>query len=255
MFSKPSIIGLIPARYASTRFPGKLLAPILGKSLIQHTYENAKRYKDFKEIIVLTDDEKILDHVKTFGGQALMTSSSCLTGTDRIVEALMKYPHLQENDFIVNVQGDEPVLDVKIIREALELLTEDKEASCATAVVPLRNYEEATNPSCVKCVMDLKGNALYFSRSLIPYSKEGSYDNSFTTYYRHLGFYCFRTDFLLQYKDLCPTPLQLSEDLEQLKILEHGFRMKVAVVSELSAGAHVDHPEDIERIERLLTCQ
>ena len=255
MFSKPSVLGLIPARYASTRFPGKLLTPILGKSLIQRTYENAKRYKDFKEIIVLTDDQKIDDHVRSFGGKVLMTTSSCMTGTDRIVEALTLYPELQEADYVVNVQGDEPALDVRIIREAMELLYEDAEAACATACVPLRNYEEAKNPSCVKCVMDLKGNALYFSRSLIPYSREASFDSSFTPYYRHLGVYCFRTEFLLQYKNLCPTPLQMSEDLEQLKIIEHGFRIKVAVVSEVSAGAHVDLPEDIERVERLLACQ
>lgn len=250
MFLKPSIIGIIPARYASTRFPGKMLAPILGKSLIQRTYENAKRYKDFKELIVLTDDERIYSHVTSFGGKALMTSASCQTGTDRIVEALLKYPELQEHDYVVNIQGDEPLLDMRVIRETLELLMEDPEAAMATAVVRIKSQEEALSPSCVKCVMDLKGNALYFSRSLIPYNRETSFD--FTSYYRHLGLYCFRGDFLLQYKNLCPTPLQMIEDLEQLKVLEHGFRIKVATVSDTASTPHVDLPSDIERVEKML---
>jgi 3-deoxy-manno-octulosonate cytidylyltransferase (CMP-KDO synthetase) len=250
MFSKPSIIGIIPARYASSRFPGKMLAPINGKSLIQHTYENAQRSKDFKELLVLTEDQRIKEHVTSFGGRALMTSASCQTGTDRIVEALTLYPELQEYDYVVNIQGDEPMLDTRVVREALELLYEDPEAVVSTAVVRIRTQEEAMSPSCVKCVMDLKGNALYFSRSLIPYNRETSFD--FTSYYRHLGLYCFRGDFLLQYNDLCPTPLQMIESLEQLKILEHGFRIKVATVSEQYASHAVDVPDDIQRIEKLL---
>ncbi len=250
MFLKPSIIGIIPARFASTRFPGKMLAPILGKSLIQRTYENAKSYKDFKEVVVLTEDKRVADHVQSFGGKVLMTSASCQTGTDRIVEALHKYPQLQEYEYVVNIQGDEPLLDTRIIRETLELLFEDEEAVVATAAIRIKTEEEALNPSCVKCVMDLKGNALYFSRSLIPFNRETSFD--FTSYYRHIGLYCFRGDFLLDYKDLCPTPLQTIESLEQLKILEHGFRIKVATVSERFQSCAVDVPDDIARVEKLL---
>lgn len=252
MFLKPTIIGIIPARFASSRFPGKMLAPILGKSLIQRTYENTKRFKDFKEVLVLTEDERVKEHVESFGGKALMTSASCQTGTDRIVEALYAYPDLQDFDYVVNIQGDEPLLDVRAIRESLELLYEDPDAVVSTAVVRIKTQEEAMNPSCVKCVMDLKGNALYFSRSLIPFNRETSFD--FTSYYRHLGLYCFRGDFLLQYKDLCPTPLQMIESLEQLKILEHGFRIKVALVSELYTSSAVDVPEDIQKVEKIL-CQ
>jgi 3-deoxy-manno-octulosonate cytidylyltransferase (CMP-KDO synthetase) len=250
MFLKPSIIGIIPARFASTRFPGKMLAPILGKSLIQRTYENAKSYRDFKEVVVLTEDKRVADHVQSFGGKVLMTSASCQTGTDRIVEALHKYPQLQEYEYVVNIQGDEPLLDTRIIRETLELLFEDEEAVVATAAIRIKTEEEALNPSCVKCVMDLKGNALYFSRSLIPFNRETSFD--FTSYYRHIGLYCFRGDFLLDYKDLCPTPLQTIESLEQLKILEHGFRIKVATVSERFQSCAVDVPDDIARVEKLL---
>ncbi len=252
MFLKPSIIGIIPARFASSRFPGKMLAPILGKSLIQRTYENTKSYKGFKEVIVLTEDIGIADHVKSFGGKVLMTSSSCQTGTDRIVEALHKYPQLQEYEYVVNIQGDEPLLEKRIIRETLELLFEDPESIISTAAIRIKTQEEALNPSCVKCVMDLRGNALYFSRSLIPFKTTENFD--FTSYYRHIGLYCFRKDFLLDYKDLCPTPLQTIESLEQLKILEHGFRIKVATISEPFESCAVDVPDDIARVEKLLLC-
>lgn len=250
MFLKPSTIGIIPARFASTRFPGKMLAPIHGKSLIQRTYENAKQFKDFKDVVVLTEDERVLSHVTGFGGKAFMTSASCQTGTDRIVEALHSYPELQDYEYVVNIQGDEPMLDKRIIRASLDLLLEDETAAVSTAAMRIKTQEEAQNPTCVKCVMDLKGNALYFSRSLIPFNRETSFD--FTSYYRHIGLYCFKSDFLLQYKDLSPTPLQLIESLEQLKILEHGFRIKVAVVSELFLSCAVDVPDDIARVEGLL---
>lgn len=250
MFLKPSIVGIIPARFASSRFPGKMLAPIMGKSLIQRTYENAKRYKDFKDIVVLTEDERVVEHVKSFGGKVLMTSASCQTGTDRIVEALHTYPWLQDFEYVVNIQGDEPMLDMRIIRESLDLLLEDKDAVVSTAAIRIKTQEEAISPSCVKCVMDLKGNALYFSRSVIPFNRETSFD--FTSYYRHIGLYCFRGEFLLHYKDLCPTPLQMIESLEQLKILEHGFRIKVATVSEQFLSCAVDVPDDIARVEQLL---
>ncbi len=253
MFRKPSIIAMVPARWASTRFPGKPLAMIGGKTLVQRVVENARRYKDFKDVIVLTDDARISEHVLGFGGKVLMTSSSCQTGTDRLVEASIAFPELQEHDIIVNVQGDEPLLDPKVIRDAVDLLLEDDEAVVSTAAVPIRNYEEAISPNVAKVVLDLKGNALYFSRSLIPFNRRGSFDATFPHYYRHIGLYCFRAEFLPQMASLSPTPLQMYEDLEQLRILEHGFRMRVAILSDSAMSIEVNFPEDVARVEEALS--
>ncbi len=246
------VLGIIPARFASTRLPGKLLIPILGKTLLQRTFENACQATILDQLLIATDDERIFDHVKQFGGQAIMTSVSCPTGTDRLAEVLQKNPECLKAEAVVNIQGDEPCLDPKAIEEAVNLLLQDPQADMATLITPLQSEEEALNSSIVKCVKDQKNNALYFSRALIPSNKQHQF-NSQGPYYRHVGLYVYRPTFLLHYQTLPPTPLQLEEDLEQLKALEHGYRIKVAMTDKVSIG--VDTNEDLNKIERWICTQ
>lgn len=248
----PKVIAFIPARYASTRFPGKPLAFIMGKTLIQRTYENALRCKDLDQVIVATDDQRIYNHVLEFGGTAVMTSESCATGTDRIVEALHQFPELLKAEVILNIQGDEPCVDPSVIEAILSCLKKDPSAVMSTAVSPLIDREQAMSSSVVKCVVDQNENALYFSRSLIPGHRSGQFQPS-ARYLKHIGIYGFRTEFLLVYAGLEATPLQIAEDLEQLKVLEHGYLIKTALVEHESVG--VDLPEDIQIIEQLLCKQ
>lgn len=252
MSSSPCI-AIIPARYASTRFPGKLLAPIAGKTLLQRTYENALRCSALSKVVIATDDIRIYAHVKSFGGNVVMTSMDCPTGTDRLGEAYERYPELQ-SELILNVQGDEPCVDPEILNQVVAILSEDSTAVMSTAVEPISSMEDALSPHVVKCAMDSRQNALYFSRGLIPANKSGSYCPQ-TKYYRHLGIYAYRSDFLLKYRRLPQTPLQIIEDLEQLKALEHGYRIKVAIVSHNNNGIGVDIPEDIQKIEKILCKQ
>lgn len=173
-----SIIGIIPARYASQRFPGKPLAKILGKTLIQRTYENAKQCSVLERIVVATDDQRIFDHVADFGGEVVMTSVDCPTGSDRLVDALAKNPSLDKADIVINIQGDEPLVDPAILEKLAKALFEDSKAVVSTPIMRLRSEEEAYNPSVVKCVIDEKGHALYFSRGLIPAGKSLKFDPS-----------------------------------------------------------------------------
>lgn len=246
------ILGIIPARYSSTRLPGKLLLPIQGKTLLQRTYENACKVSLFDELIIATDDQRIFDHVKQFGGQVIMTSSDCSTGTDRLADALNRHPELLKSKVIVNVQGDEPFVDPSGVEKAIHLLLDDPTASMATLATPLTNKESACSSSVVKCVVDLKFNALYFSRALIPSNKDHCF-HPLNPYYQHIGLYVYRPEFILHYQKLKATPLQLEEDLEQLKVLEHGYRIKVAITDKASIG--VDTPEDLKRVEQLLCKQ
>lgn len=246
------VLGIIPSRFASTRLPGKPLLLILGKSLLQRTFENAKQVKILDKLLVATDDLRISDHVNGFGGEAVMTSENCLTGTDRLAEVLQKHPELLEAEAVVNIQGDEPCIDPNAIEKAVRLLLEDPLASMATLVTPLKTEEEANNPSIVKCIMDRQHNALYFSRALIPSNKKHQF-NPGGAYFRHIGLYVYRPQFLLHYQTLDPTPLQLEEDLEQLKVLEHGFRIKAAVTDHACIG--VDTPEDLKQVEKWLCTQ
>ncbi|MEI6243073.1 MAG: 3-deoxy-manno-octulosonate cytidylyltransferase [Chlamydiota bacterium] len=238
------VIGILPARYQSTRFPGKMLYKIRGKSLIQHSYENAKK-SSLDDVIVATDDLRIMDHVKEFGGKAIMTSVSCANGTERLAEAVSHHLHLQKADVIVNIQGDHPCISSQTIEAAVKVLLEGKEAVMSTAAALFEDPTEAISPHVVKCVFDRNHNALYFSRSLIPYLK-----NPTKNLYYHVGIYAYRPEFLLIYPTLQNTNLQLSEDLEQLKVLEYGYRIKVAIVQEKVLG--VDIPEDIQKIEKFL---
>lgn len=246
------IIGIIPARYGSSRFPGKPLVEIKGKTLLQRTYENISRSTLFQEILIATDDQRIFDHVEGFGGKAVMTSSNCLTGTDRLAEVLKKHPTYLKASIIVNIQGDEPCVDPHTIEQIAQILVKDPKAMMSTAATKILSKEDALNPAIIKCVLDQHQNALYFSRSLIPSNKKQQFDPHFP-YLRHIGIYAYRPSFLLTYQELKPTPLQLAEDLEQLKVLENGFRIKVAMVDHDSPG--VDFPEDIKKVEQWLCKQ
>lgn len=246
------VIGIIPSRFGSSRFPGKPLAQILDKSLIQRTYENALRATHLHSVIVATDDQRIFDHVQSFGGKVVMTSDACATGTDRLAEVIRNDPSLHDADIIVNIQGDEPTIDPHVIEAVALALEEDPQASMSTAIVKMTNAENALNPHTVKCVIDCHGYALYFSRSLIPGGRLLSFIAE-TTYYKHLGIYGYRREFLLHYSELQPTPLQLAEDLEQLKVLEHGFRIKTVIVQ--SECMDVNTPEDIKKVEQLICKQ
>jgi 3-deoxy-manno-octulosonate cytidylyltransferase (CMP-KDO synthetase) len=186
-----------------------------------------------------------------FGGNVVMTSTNCETGTDRLAEVVANYPHLK-SDIVVNIQGDEPCVDPRTIDAVIEILHSDPLASMSTAAVLLETEEEAISPSIVKCTLDQRSNALYFSRNLIPSNKTGSYCSE-TVYYRHIGIYSYRSEFLTKYACLAKTPLQSTEDLEQLKALEHGYRIKVAIVKSSAVG--VDLPEDIQKIEKILCKQ
>jgi 3-deoxy-manno-octulosonate cytidylyltransferase (CMP-KDO synthetase) len=243
---KKEIIGIIPARFESSRFPGKPLATINGISLIQRTYENARQAECLSHLVVATDDQRIFDHVKSFGGEVVMTSVDCATGTDRLAEGLKLNPNWLQADAIVNIQGDEPCLPFQTINLIVESLLADPIAQMSTAVTQLITESEAFHPSIVKCTKDLFGNALYFSRSLIPSNKRGNFDPK-QLYWRHLGIYAYRPEFLSIYAKLPQTPLQIAEDLEQLKAIEHGYRIKIAIVE--SSGIGVDHPEDINKVE------
>lgn len=235
------IVGIIPARYMSSRFPAKLLAMILGTSLLQRTYEKAREASRLTDLIVACDDERLFNHVLHFGGKAVMTPP-CQNGTERVALAMDKF---KDVDIVVNIQGDEPLIDPKAIDAAVDALLYDRTLVASTLAAPLP-LEEYHNPSVVKCVFDQNGKALYFSRSLIP----GSKGEPTGPFFRHIGLYAYRADFLRTFLSLPNTPLMMAEDLEQLKILEHGYRMHITPVEQAYPG--VDLPEDITKVEQYL---
>jgi 3-deoxy-manno-octulosonate cytidylyltransferase (CMP-KDO synthetase) len=240
--------GIIPARYASKRFPGKPLTLINGKPLIQRTYEQASSCKLFDKLFVATDDLRIKDLVESFGGNVLMTSLDCINGTHRILDAIKKFPILSLAKFIVNIQCDHPCISHNSIQKVLLSLQKNPLASISTAVFPFKGKEQAKEPNIVKCVFDNNNCALYFSRSPIPYFL--SHDKN-SVYYQHIGLYAFRLDFLL---DLIKTPLSpqnvFNEDLEQLEWLKMGYKIAVTKVNEKDLG--VDCPQDVKKIEEYL---
>ena len=243
--SKDQVVGVIPVRWKSSRYPGKPLVDILGKSLIQRTYENARQSKRLDRLVVATDDARIFDHVKTFGGEVYMSSEACPTGTDRVCEVVHK--HLPEASIVVNIQGDEPCLSSDVLDALVECLVSAPEGVISTPITPIIDPQDIFSPSAVKCVFDKEGRALYFSRAPIPFPHN---TDGMHTYYRHLGVYCFRRAFLERFAQMEKTRLQGIEDLEQLKILEMGFPIHVTVVE--SAGIGVDTPEDLKRVEEHL---
>jgi len=238
------VVGIIPARYASTRFPGKPLADILGKPMIQHVYERARKAKTVGQLLVATDDQRIFDAVKAFGGEVVMTRADHPTGTDRLAEAAAKL----DVDLIVNIQGDEPMIEAEVIDAAATPLIEDPSIPMSTLMSRVTEPAELHDPNVVKVVVDRNGFALYFSRALIPYARDKA--ESDVTYYYHPGLYVYRKDFLLTYAALAPTPLEQTEKLEQLRALENGYRIKV--VETRHRPVSVDTPEDLENVKRLM---
>ncbi len=234
---------IIPARWGSTRFPGKPLHPLAGKPLIQHVWERCAKVRGVDRVIVATDDMRIAEAVFGFGAEVAVTSPRYPSGTDRIA-AVAK--NLSGFGVIVNVQGDEPFLDPRLVERLVAVLHTDRRADLATAACPLDPADES-NPNCVKVVTDLKGNALYFSRSLVPADRDGDVSPS---RFRHLGIYAYRRKFLLEFVKWKQTPLEKSEKLEQLRALEHGATIRVLATR--STGPGVDTPEDAALAEGML---
>jgi len=242
------ILGVIPARYASSRFPGKPLVDILGKSMIQRVYEQAKKSSKLNDVVVATDDERISTHVKAFGGQVVMTESNHPSGTDRCFEVLKKTG--KEYTYIINIQGDEPFIDPSQI----DLLAGvcDGKTELATLMIPVDSHEVLFDTGEVKITMNNKHEALYFSREVIPHIKgvdKKDWHKHFP-YYRHVGMYAYRADVLKQITTLAPSSLEKAESLEQLRWLENGFKIKLAITD---FDSHcIDTPEDIEKVLRLM---
>jgi 3-deoxy-manno-octulosonate cytidylyltransferase (CMP-KDO synthetase) len=243
------VITFIPSRYDSKRFPGKPLAPIAGKPMIEHVYQRALSCPDVSEVIVATDDERIFQCVKGFGGNSIMTDENHPSGTDRIAEASLKL-NLGHDDLIVNVQGDQPIFHPSTISGLIAPLREDPNIPMSTVKYRITDEREIDDPNHVKVVTDKEGFALFFSRSPIPFFRDS---RSNQVYYKHLGFYAYRRDFLTKFSSLPVGDLESSEKLEQLRALENGFRIKV--VETPFDSIEVDRPADIKRVERLMASQ
>lgn len=243
---------MIPARFASKRLPGKPLLTIGSMSLIERAYRNALAMELFGEIFVLTDDKRIQKHVQSFGGNVLMTNANCNNGSQRIAQALSMHEALVAAPIIVNLQGDEPFVPKEAVAATLQMLQRFPQANISTCAVPLKEGDFELN-SVVKCVFTLAGDALYFSRASIPARRSDAPTKGVKRLfrYRHLGIYAYRRPFLQIYSQLADTPLQLLEDLEQLKILEHGFGIKVATC-DLDCPLGVDTEADLIRVRELI---
>jgi 3-deoxy-manno-octulosonate cytidylyltransferase (CMP-KDO synthetase) len=246
----PHIVALIPARYHSTRLPGKALADIAGKSMIEHVYQRAAETRGIDAVIVATDDERIRAAVERFGGEVRMTKSSHRTGTDRIAEVARDIVC----DIVVGIQGDEPLIEPAMIAEVTEPFATSPDLPMTTLRQAIADPDEYANPNVVKVVVDLKGDALYFSRSLVPYFRDRDHappQRGRAVVYKHVGLYAYRREFLLAFAALPQTPLEIAESLEQLRALEHGFRIRTVETTHDSIG--VDTPEDLERVRIQLT--
>lgn len=243
------ILGVIPARYASTRFPGKPLIDIQGKSMIQRVYGQAMKAKSLKKVIVATDDERIAHHVKRFGGEYVMTRPDHVSGTDRCFEALQNSGGNYK--YVINIQGDEPFIDPSQINLLADTL-KDGNTELATLVIPVDSHELLFNKGEVKVTVNNKMEALYFSRSVIPHIKgiDPKEWHQHFNYYRHVGMYAYRSDLLEELTKLKPSALEKAESLEQLRWLENGFKIKVAVTTHDSHC--IDTPEDVERVLKMM---
>jgi len=236
-----NIIGVIPARYGSSRFPGKPLVKIKGKPMIQHVYERARLSKKLDEVVVATDHRIIYDTVKSFGGKVIMTKTDHESGSDRIAEVSERI----DGDIFVNIQGDEPLINPQLIDQIIEEAKKNLNY-VVTAKTKIREKADITNPNVVKVVTDLQNNALYFSRLPIPYNRS----NENIEYYKHLGIYCYSKSILQHFVKMPKSRYEKCEVLEQLRLLENGFKIKVINTNYDSVG--VDTPEDVMKIEKLL---
>ena len=239
------IIAIIPARYASSRLPGKLILPevkaVTGKYILEHVYQNIIQAKRINKAIVATDSKLIYDAVRGFGGEAEMTSVLHTSGTDRIAEVAK---HL-DADVIINVQGDEPEMSASMVDQVADALMEDKEAAMATLATKIKTTEELANPNVVKVVLDNNGYALYFSRSQIPYVRDAKdpINEPNISFLRHLGIYAYKREFLLKYPKLPVSSLENAEKLEQLRALSNGYKIKIATTNCISRG--IDTRDDL----------
>jgi 3-deoxy-manno-octulosonate cytidylyltransferase (CMP-KDO synthetase) len=243
--SDPQVVVVIPSRYAATRLPGKPLVNLAGKPMVQRVYEQAKLAQTVHKVLVATDDQRIVDAVLAFGGEARMTRSDHRTGTERIAEVAAHEP----GDVFVNVQGDEPLIDPVAIDTAVAALLEDPPAQIATVTTPIRHVPDIMDPNVVKTVLDFDSNALYFSRAPVPWVRD-TQQKVHVKYWKHLGLYVFQRDALLEYPTLPQGELEKIEQLEQLRWLENGWKIRVAEVEHDAVS--VDVPEDVTRVEKLL---
>lgn len=241
-------IGIIPARYASTRFPGKPLIDIGGKSMIQRVYEQASSCNALSGVFVATDDQRIFDHVKDFGGKIVMTAANHKSGTDRCQEAVKNSSiELTDPDVIVNIQGDEPFLDPKQI-ELLLRSFENAKTQIATLIKKIDRPEDLFNPNIVKVVIDKKGQAVYFSRQAIPFFRESEEKDWIKnhSYFKHIGVYAYRTEVLDQITKIEPSTLELAENLEQLRWIENDYKIQTQMT--ITENMAIDTPEDLKKL-------
>lgn len=244
------VVAVIPARYASERLPAKPLADIHGKPMVQHVYERAARATTVHRVIVATDDERIANAVRSFGGEVRMTPAECASGSDRIA---LVARDLEGTEFVVNVQGDEPLIPPDMIDQTVRRMLEDPTLEVGTVVRKITDPSDLANPAVVKAVLDQRGRCLYFSRSPIPYVRGAEIGQwpEHAACYKHFGLYVFRRTFLLAYAAMVPTPLEHAEKLEQLRILEHGHGIGAVVTEHESVP--VDTPQDLERVRAMMT--
>ena len=236
------ILGVIPARFASTRFPGKVLAHIAGKTMLQHVYERATLCTYLTSVLIATDDDRVYAAARSFGARVRMTRSDHLSGTDRVAEVASA----EDAGIIVNIQGDEPLISPAAIDAAILPMVHEPELVMGTLKKRIEDPREITDPNVVKVVTNRSGDAVYFSRCAIPFERDNS---GGTAYFKHIGLYVYRRTFLLAYPELPVGPLEAAERLEQLRALENGFRIRVVETEYESLG--VDTPEDLERVSRL----
>lgn len=240
----PKVAAIIPARWGSTRFPGKPLHILAGKPLIQHVWERSLRARTLDDVVIATDDERIAEAAAAFGAKVSMTSPKHRSGTDRIAEVARKIKGVTH---VINVQGDEPLIDPKLVDRLAKTLITARGVEMITAANAFEAGEDVTNPNAVKVVLDANGDALYFSRSPIPFARDGNFDPTRVPWYRHQGIYGYSTKLLLQFVKWKPTRLEETEQLEQLRALEHGVKIRVVITKHASVG--VDTPEDVAAVE------
>ena len=247
---KLNCVAIIPARFDSKRFPGKVIEALAGKPLIVHTYERTIQASSVEQALVATDDERVVAALEGYDIETVMTRSDHESGTDRIAEAVQD----MDVDIVVNVQGDEPLVDPSTIDQAVQALIDHPEASIATAKHSIQQWEDIHDPNVVKVVTDAENRALYFSRSPIPYIRGKSTDEiGECTYWQHVGLYVYRKEFLVRFPQLDVTPLEDLEKLEQLRALENGYAIVVVETQHKSIG--VDTPEDLERVREMVETQ
>lgn len=237
-------IGVIPARFEATRFPGKVLAPLFGRPLIQYVYEEALKSNTLEDLVVATDDERVLKAVEDFGGRAVMTAKEHKSGTDRLTEVVNPI----DTRVVVNIQADEPLICFSLIDELVNCLLQDPQIPMATVIRKIKDMHDLIDPNVVKAVKDKNNFALYFSRSTIPHLRSSLAASQTLSFYKHLGLYAYSKEFLFTFTNLPVGELERSEKLEQLRALEHGYRIKLIETGLDTIG--VDTPEDLEKVKQ-----